>query len=135
MAAELSLREVAPTQQLRAPFFSLPFSSQCKEKLGDPLPPQYALELLTIYAWERGGRLTKFNTAQGFRTVLELITKYKQLLIYWTVCYDFQHPEVSKYLRRQLKKPRYSVPTWHCSPSVPGCSCVKGGSGSSVSME
>ncbi|EDM13762.1 rCG21289 [Rattus norvegicus] len=78
----------------------------CKEKLGDPLPPQYALELLTIYAWERGGRLTKFNTAQGFRTVLELITKYKQLLIYWTVCYDFQHPEVSKYLRRQLKKPR-----------------------------
>lgn len=87
-------------------FFSLIFSSQCKEKLGDPLPPQYALELLTIYAWECGSRTTKFNTAQGFRTVLELITKYKCLRIYWTVCYNFKHPEVSNYLRRQLREAR-----------------------------
>ncbi|XP_021078223.1 inactive 2'-5'-oligoadenylate synthase 1B isoform X2 [Mus pahari] len=78
----------------------------CKEKLGDPLPPQYALELLTVYAWERGSQLTKFNTAQGFRTVLELVTKYKQLRIYWTVYYDFRHREVSEYLHQQLKKDR-----------------------------
>nr|XP_034344892.1 inactive 2'-5'-oligoadenylate synthase 1B-like isoform X2 [Arvicanthis niloticus] len=78
----------------------------CKEKLGDPLPPQYALELLTIYVWQRGSRGTKFNTAQGFQTVLELITKYKQLRIYWTVCYDFIHPEVSDYLHKQLRKTR-----------------------------
>lgn len=78
----------------------------CKEKLGKPLPPQYALELLTVYAWERGSRSTMFNTAQGFRTVLELVTKYQQLRIYWTNYYDFQHPEVSKYLHRQLRKSR-----------------------------
>uniref|UniRef100_A0A8C2M1H1 2'-5' oligoadenylate synthase n=1 Tax=Cricetulus griseus TaxID=10029 RepID=A0A8C2M1H1_CRIGR len=74
----------------------------CKEKLGEPLPLQYALELLTLYAWERGSRVTEFNTAQGFRTVLELVTKYKQLRIYWTVYYDFQDQEVSNYLHRQL---------------------------------
>ncbi|XP_052024437.1 2'-5'-oligoadenylate synthase 1A-like isoform X2 [Apodemus sylvaticus] len=76
----------------------------CEEKLGDPLPPRYALELLTVYTWERGSRVTKFNTAQGFRTVLELVIKYKLLRIYWTVFYDFLHPEVSSYLRRQLRK-------------------------------
>uniref|UniRef100_D4A5A2 2'-5' oligoadenylate synthase n=1 Tax=Rattus norvegicus TaxID=10116 RepID=D4A5A2_RAT len=78
----------------------------CKEKLGKPLPPQYALELLTVYAWERGNGITEFNTAQGFRTILELVTKYQQLRIYWTKYYDFQHPDVSKYLHRQLRKSR-----------------------------
>ncbi|XP_028621973.1 inactive 2'-5' oligoadenylate synthetase 1C-like [Grammomys surdaster] len=78
----------------------------CKEKLRDPLPPQYALELLTVYAWECGSRDCDFNTAQGFRTVLELVTKYKLLQIYWTVYYDFRHQEVSNYLHGQLKKAR-----------------------------
>ncbi|XP_036027547.1 2'-5'-oligoadenylate synthase 1A-like [Onychomys torridus] len=78
----------------------------CKEKLGKPLPPQYALELLTVYAWERGSGDTEFNTAQGFRTVLELVTKYRQLLIYWTVYYDFQNPDISNYLHSQLKRAR-----------------------------
>ncbi|KAM7332059.1 hypothetical protein ACRRTK_008767 [Alexandromys fortis] len=45
---------------------------KCKEKLRKPLPPQYALELLTVYAWEQESGDTEFNTAQGFRTVLEL---------------------------------------------------------------
>ncbi|XP_031246992.1 2'-5'-oligoadenylate synthase 1A-like [Mastomys coucha] len=70
----------------------------CKEKLGKPLPPQYALELLTVHAWEHGNGFTEFNTAQGFGTVLELVIKYKQLRIYWTAYYDFQHQEVSDYL-------------------------------------
>ena len=90
----------------RAPCFSLPFSSQCKEKLREPLPPQYALELLTVYAWESGSRDCEFNTAQGFRTVLELVTKYKWLRIYWTVYYDFRKTKVSEYLHKMLQKVR-----------------------------
>ncbi|XP_007625774.1 2'-5'-oligoadenylate synthase 1A isoform X1 [Cricetulus griseus] len=78
----------------------------CKEKLGKPLPPQYALELLTVYAWERGSRFTEFNTAEGFRTVLELVTNYRQLRIYWTEYYDFQDQEVSNYLHSQLSRAR-----------------------------
>ncbi|XP_021017582.1 2'-5'-oligoadenylate synthase 1A-like [Mus caroli] len=78
----------------------------CKEKLGKPLPPQYALELLTVFAWEQGNGCHEFNTAQGFRTVLELVTKYQHLRIYWTKYYDFEHKEVSKYLHRQLRKAR-----------------------------
>ncbi|XP_052610705.1 2'-5'-oligoadenylate synthase 1A-like isoform X3 [Peromyscus californicus insignis] len=78
----------------------------CKEKLGEPLPPQYALELLTVYAWERGSGATEFNTAQGFRTVLELVTKHRQLRIYWRVYYDFQHQYISDYLHRQLGRAR-----------------------------
>ncbi|XP_051018109.1 2'-5'-oligoadenylate synthase 1A-like [Acomys russatus] len=78
----------------------------CKEKLGKPLPPQYALELLTVYAWERGSGSTEFNTAEGFRTVLKLVTEYRQLRIYWTVNYDFEHEEVSKYLHGKLRSTR-----------------------------
>nr|AKH04303.1 oligoadenylate synthetase 1 [Lophocebus aterrimus] len=77
----------------------------CKKKLGK-LPPQYALELLTVYAWERGSMETDFNTAQGFRTVLELVINYQQLCVYWTKYYDFQNPIIEKYLSRQLRKPR-----------------------------
>ncbi|XP_036032384.1 2'-5'-oligoadenylate synthase 1A-like, partial [Onychomys torridus] len=78
----------------------------CKEKLGKPLPPQYALELLTVYAWERGSGATEFNTAQGFRTVLKLVTKYRQLQIYWTEYYDFQHQYISNYVHSQLRRVR-----------------------------
>ncbi|XP_046497397.1 2'-5'-oligoadenylate synthase 1-like isoform X2 [Equus quagga] len=79
---------------------------KCKEKLGKPLPAQYALELLTVYAWEQGSRQTEFNTAQGFQTVLELVLKYQQLCIYWTKYYSFDDPVIGQYLKRQLKKPR-----------------------------
>ncbi|XP_021078228.1 inactive 2'-5'-oligoadenylate synthase 1D-like [Mus pahari] len=75
----------------------------CKEKL-KPLPPQYALELLTVYAWECGIQDNPgLHTAQCFRTVLELVTQYKSLRIYWTWCYDFRH-EISAYLQRQINK-------------------------------
>ncbi|XP_005344561.1 2'-5'-oligoadenylate synthase 1A-like [Microtus ochrogaster] len=76
----------------------------CKEKLRKPLPPQYALELLTVYAWEQGSGVTEFNTAQGFRTVLELVTKYRQLRIYWTKYYDFQDQDIANWLHRQLTR-------------------------------
>ncbi|CAK6432918.1 unnamed protein product [Pipistrellus nathusii] len=78
----------------------------CRERRGKPLPPQYALELLTVYAWERGCKVTSFSTAQGFRTVLELVVDYRKLCIYWTKYYDFENPIIGQYLRRQLKQPR-----------------------------
>lgn len=81
-------------------------SSQCKEKLGKPLPQQYALELLTVYAWERGCKETYFKTAQGFQTVLKLVQNYKKLCIYWEKYYDFDNPVIAQYLRKQLRKPR-----------------------------
>lgn len=79
---------------------------KCKEKRGKPLPAQYSLELLTVYAWERAGENPNFNTAEGFRTVLELVLKYKKLCIYWTKYYNFENDIIAKYLRRQLSKPR-----------------------------
>ena len=79
---------------------------KCKEKLGKPLPPQYALELLTVYAWESGNNDTCFKTAQGFQTVLKLVQNYKQLCIYWTKYYGFENPVIAQYLRKQLGKPR-----------------------------
>uniref|UniRef100_A0ABI7XUF2 2'-5' oligoadenylate synthase n=1 Tax=Felis catus TaxID=9685 RepID=A0ABI7XUF2_FELCA len=78
----------------------------CKEKLGKPLPPQYALELLTVYAWERGNKQTDFSTARGFQTVLVLVLNYRELCIYWTNYYDFENPIIKQYLRRQLNKSR-----------------------------
>ncbi|XP_078278021.1 2'-5'-oligoadenylate synthase 1-like [Rhinoraja longicauda] len=51
-------------------------------RVGEDLPPKYALELLIIYAWESAGKGEKFSTAEGFRTVLELIVQYKQLWIF-----------------------------------------------------
>ena len=80
------------------------------------LPPQYALELLTIYAWEQGSSKPKFSTAQGFRTVLALILKHQDLCIYWKKYYDLENPTISEYLRRQLAKPRYSIRTWLRAP-------------------
>ncbi|XP_045152631.1 2'-5'-oligoadenylate synthase 2 [Echinops telfairi] len=87
---------------------------QCERKLKtkrDPthkvsLPPKYALELLTIYAWEQGSGEVDFNTARGFQTVLELVTQYQQLCIFWTVNYNFQDPTVGNFLWRQIRNTR-----------------------------
>ncbi|XP_040106761.1 2'-5'-oligoadenylate synthase 1-like isoform X2 [Oryx dammah] len=78
----------------------------CKKRHGKKLPSQYALELLTIYAWEQDGSKTKFRTAEGFRTVLELVLKHQDLCIYWEKYYDFENHIIRQYLRRQLEKPR-----------------------------
>uniref|UniRef100_A0A8C8URH2 2'-5' oligoadenylate synthase n=1 Tax=Peromyscus maniculatus bairdii TaxID=230844 RepID=A0A8C8URH2_PERMB len=78
----------------------------CKEKLGKPLPAQYALELLTVYAWECGSGALEFKTAQGFQTVLELVINYRELQIYWTEYYDFEDQYISNYLHRQLRRAR-----------------------------
>ncbi|XP_050780325.1 2'-5'-oligoadenylate synthase 1-like [Gopherus flavomarginatus] len=79
-----------------------------KQKLGkgESLPPQYALELLSVYAWEQGSRDPAFNMAEGFRTVLELIQQHAQLCVYWTINYGFENETLRRYLMSQLCKPR-----------------------------
>ncbi|XP_014396651.1 PREDICTED: 2'-5'-oligoadenylate synthase 3 [Myotis brandtii] len=81
---------------------------QCERRLKKKgsLPPKYALELLTIYAWEQGSGATSFDTAQGFRTVLELVTRYQQLCVFWTVNYNFENETVRNFLLKQLQRPR-----------------------------
>ncbi|XP_006870572.1 PREDICTED: 2'-5'-oligoadenylate synthase 3-like [Chrysochloris asiatica] len=83
----------------------------------ETLPPVYALELLTIFAWEQGCGKDAFSLAQGLRTVLGLIHQYQHLCVFWTVYYDFEDPTVGQFLRDQLKKPRPVIldpadPTW-----------------------
>ncbi|NXC05203.1 OASL2 protein, partial [Orthonyx spaldingii] len=71
------------------------------------LPPKYALELLTIYAWEEGtGSSPDFVTAQGFRTVLELLCQHRQICIYWEKYYSLQHGEIGDYVKGLLCRPR-----------------------------
>ncbi|KAF0872084.1 OAS3 synthase, partial [Crocuta crocuta] len=81
---------------------------QCKKmpKGKGSLPPQHGLELLTVYAWEQAGCYHQFNMAQGFRTVLELVGRYRELCVYWTVNYDNRDKTVRDFLSLQLQKPR-----------------------------
>ncbi|KFQ33312.1 2'-5'-oligoadenylate synthase-like 2, partial [Mesitornis unicolor] len=67
------------------------------------LPPKYALELLTIYAWEQGtGSLESFNTAKGFRTVLELLCRHREICIYWETYYSLQDSQIGAYIKELL---------------------------------
>lgn len=100
------MRNVLYTNARQAHFSDCFPSTQCKEQLEKPLPPQYALELLTVYAWEQGCQETGFITAQGFQTVLELVLKYQKLCIYWKRNYNSENPIIEEYLTRQLAKPR-----------------------------
>ncbi|XP_078082241.1 2'-5'-oligoadenylate synthase 2-like [Mustelus asterias] len=70
---------------------------------GERLPAKYAVELLTIYAWEQGNGQERFNTAEGFRTVLELICKYQELRIYWTKYYDVNNRVIADFLMEKLR--------------------------------
>lgn len=51
-----------------------------------------------------------FDTAEGFRTVLELIRQYQQLCIFWTVNYNFEDEIVRDFLLTQLQKTRCPEP-------------------------
>ncbi|KFZ55443.1 2'-5'-oligoadenylate synthase-like 1, partial [Podiceps cristatus] len=71
------------------------------------LPPKYALELLTIYAWEEGtGSSESFVMAEGFRTVLELLCQHKEICIYWEKYYSLQHSQIGAHVKRLLRSPR-----------------------------
>lgn len=102
-------------------FFFIPQCNKMPKGKGS-LPPQHGLELLTVYAWEQGGQGTQFNMAEGFRTVLELVTQYHQLCIYWTVNYNYENKTVADFLKLQLQKPRFRP-----APKAPE-SQVQGGS-------
>ncbi|NXY65986.1 OASL2 protein, partial [Callaeas wilsoni] len=71
------------------------------------LPPKYALELLTIYAWQEAtGSCESFDMAQGFRTVLELLSRHQEICIYWEKYYSLQHREIGDHVKRLLCSPR-----------------------------
>uniref|UniRef100_A0A8C6AH53 2'-5'-oligoadenylate synthetase 2 n=1 Tax=Monodon monoceros TaxID=40151 RepID=A0A8C6AH53_MONMO len=75
-----------------------------KLKQKGPLPPKYALELLTIYAWEQGSGAQDFDTAEGFWTVLELITNEQHLCVLWMVNYNFDDEIVRSFLLTQIQR-------------------------------
>ncbi|NXX77170.1 OASL2 protein, partial [Urocolius indicus] len=69
------------------------------------LPPKYALELLTIYAWEEGtDSSNQFDTAAGFRTVLELLRRHQEICIYWETYYSLQHSRLGARVGKLLGK-------------------------------
>ncbi|NXT71685.1 OASL2 protein, partial [Chaetops frenatus] len=71
------------------------------------LPPKYALELLTIYAWEEAtDSCNIFDMARGFRTVLELLCQHQQICIYWEKYYSLQHREIGDHVKGLLCRPR-----------------------------
>ncbi|NWV36383.1 OASL2 protein, partial [Grantiella picta] len=72
------------------------------------LPPKYALELLTIYAWEEGtGSRDSFDMAEGFRTVLELLRRHREICIYWEKYYSLQSSlQIGDHVKGLLRNPR-----------------------------
>lgn len=60
-----------------------------------------------MYAWEQGVQDPQFNMAEGFRTVLELVTQYRQLCIHWTVNYNCENKTIGDFLKMQLQKARF----------------------------
>lgn len=70
------------------------------------LPPKYALELLTIYAWEEGTDSSDyFDTAQGFRTVLELLGRHQEICIYWEKYYSLRNSQIGAHVKSLLHGP------------------------------
>lgn len=78
----------------------------------------YALELLTVYAWEQGCGAENFDIAEGIRTVLGLIRQQEQLCVYWIVNYNFENETVRNILLSQLRSSRYQASLHPLSLSV-----------------
>ncbi|XP_015268426.1 PREDICTED: 2'-5'-oligoadenylate synthase-like protein 2 [Gekko japonicus] len=71
------------------------------------LPSKFALELLTIYAWEEGTKKAEeFNMAEGFCTVMKLLVQYKDLCFYWTEYYSLEDPTVGAHVKEKLRETR-----------------------------
>ncbi|XP_006865560.1 PREDICTED: 2'-5'-oligoadenylate synthase-like protein 2-like [Chrysochloris asiatica] len=72
-----------------------------------PLPSKYALELLTIYAWEMGtDESDNFEMDEAFVAVMKLLRDHEDICIYWTKYYDFQNEVVRSYIKHKLKECR-----------------------------
>ncbi|XP_016057043.1 PREDICTED: 2'-5'-oligoadenylate synthase-like protein isoform X1 [Miniopterus natalensis] len=102
------------------------------------LPPLYALELLTIYAWEMGTQENEsFRLDEGLTTVMELLQDYESLCIYWTKYYTFQSPIIEDVVKKQFQgqrpiildpaDPTYNVAEGHRWDIVAqrACQCLK----------
>ncbi|NXL31509.1 OASL2 protein, partial [Glaucidium brasilianum] len=77
---------------------------------GADLPPKYALELLTIYAWEEGtGSCNSFVMAEGFRTVLELLCRHREICIYWEIYYSLQHVQIGAHIKNLMMRSRCPI--------------------------
>ncbi|XP_026713389.1 2'-5'-oligoadenylate synthase-like protein 2 [Athene cunicularia] len=77
---------------------------------GADLPPKYALELLTIYAWEEGtGSCNSFVMAEGFRTVLELLCRHREICIYWEMYYSLQHVQIGAHIKNLMMHSRCPI--------------------------
>ncbi|NXE44511.1 OASL1 protein, partial [Ptilorrhoa leucosticta] len=62
---------------------------------------------LTIYAWEEAtGSCDSFVMAQGFRTVLELLCRHREICIYWEKYYSLQYREIGDHVKGLLCSPR-----------------------------
>lgn len=79
---------------------------QVKWIIPSPPPLLYALELLTVYAWEQGCQTKDFDITQGVRTVLRLISQPTNLCVYWLDNYNFEDETVRNNLLHQLNSPR-----------------------------
>ncbi|XP_037054560.1 2'-5'-oligoadenylate synthase 2 isoform X2 [Peromyscus leucopus] len=81
---------------------------QCEEKWMTSLSLRllYALELLTVYAWEQSRQGENFDVAEGARTVLGLIGQSSQLCVYWIDNYNFEDETVRNTLLCQLRSQR-----------------------------
>ncbi|KAJ1074028.1 hypothetical protein K5549_007266 [Capra hircus] len=95
-------------EQLEACQQQKDFECESKLKQKGSLPPKYALELLTIYAWEKGSGAQDFDTAEGFRTVLEFVIQYQHLCVFWTVNYSFDDEILRNFLLTQIQRTRRS---------------------------
>ena len=77
----------------------------------------YALELLTVYAWETGTKESeRFRLDKGLVTVLQLLIEYKRLCISWTKYYTLQNPITEDFVRNQLTEKRYWIAA--CQPHL-----------------
>lgn len=97
---------------------------QCQKKLRAlPLLPSYALELLTVYAWEQGCGAEDFKIVEGIRTVLGLIKQSRKLCVYWTVNYNFEDETVRNIVLGQIRSPRYptSLGPLYLFTCMPNC--------------
>ncbi|XP_071805382.1 2'-5'-oligoadenylate synthase 1A-like [Asterias amurensis] len=60
------------------------------------LQKSYPLELITIYRWEKAGKPSYLDKAQGLRSVLKVLTKLDRLRVYWSYMsgVDYQLNEI-----------------------------------------
>ncbi|XP_058024216.1 2'-5'-oligoadenylate synthase 1-like [Ahaetulla prasina] len=88
-------------------------------------PPKFALELLTIYAWEEAEGGEQFNTAEGFCTVMKLITRYQDLCLFWTKYYPLDNSKVGLHVKGKLRESRPVI----IDPADPTANVAKANSG------